>query len=86
MEIETDKTAMPVHSPAAGIIEEILVADGDTVKAGQPLFKLKVTGEAPPPKAAPKEAAAPPPPAPKVQAPPPPPGELIFMKKIFSIT
>ncbi|XP_018569971.1 dihydrolipoyllysine-residue succinyltransferase component of 2-oxoglutarate dehydrogenase complex, mitochondrial [Anoplophora glabripennis] len=68
MEIETDKTAMPVHSPGAGIIEEILVKDGDTVKAGQPLFKLNVTGKAPP-EAAPK--AAPPPAAPKVEATPP---------------
>lgn len=48
-----------------GIIEEIFVADGDTVKAGQQLFKLKITGEAPAAKAAaPKEAAAPPPPPP----------------------
>lgn len=78
MEIETDKTAMPVHSPSHGIIEEILVNDGDTVKAGVPLFKLKVTGEAPPPKApaAAKEepqTAPPPPPPPKPAAGPPPP-------------
>nr|CAH7766569.1 unnamed protein product [Callosobruchus chinensis] len=87
MEIETDKTSMPVHCPAAGIIEEFLVKDGDTVKPGQDLFKLKMTGDAPPPKPAaaapaPKpEAAAPPPPpppppsapAPKAAAPPPPP-------------
>jgi 2-oxoglutarate dehydrogenase E2 component (dihydrolipoamide succinyltransferase) len=83
MEIETDKTTVGVPSPAHGIIEEIYVADGDTVKAGQQLFKLKVTGEAPP--AAKQEAkpaaAAPPPPPPKAaeppkpaaQAPPPPP-------------
>lgn len=81
MEIETDKTTVGVPSPAHGIIEEIYVADGDTVKSGQQLFKLKVTGEAPP-KAAPKveaaPAAAPPPkapeaPKPAAQAPPPPP-------------
>lgn len=85
MEIETDKTSQPVHSPNHGIIEEILVNDGDTVKAGQPLFKLKVTAEAPA-KAAPaaKEApkAVPPPPPsqpdaappkPAAAAPPPPP-------------
>ncbi|CAH1957304.1 unnamed protein product [Acanthoscelides obtectus] len=71
MEIETDKTSMPVHCPAAGIIEEFLVKDGDTVKPGQDLFKLKVTGEAPPPK--PAAAAAPPPPKPEPAAPPPPP-------------
>ncbi|CAH1957301.1 unnamed protein product [Acanthoscelides obtectus] len=71
MEIETDKTSMPVHCPAAGIIEEFLVKDGDTVKPGQDLFKLKVTGEAPPPK--PAAAAAPPPPKPEPAAAPPPP-------------
>lgn len=43
MEIETDKTTVGVPSPFHGIIEEIFVADGDTVKAGQQLFKLKVT-------------------------------------------
>lgn len=72
MEIETDKTTVGVPSPAHGIIEEIFVTDGDTVKAGQQLFRMKVTGEAPKaaaaaPKAeAPTPAAAPPPPqAPK---------------------
>ncbi|CAG9761217.1 unnamed protein product [Ceutorhynchus assimilis] len=76
-EIETDKTSMPVHSHSHGIIEEILVKDGDTVKAGQPLFKLKITGEAPA-KAAPKEqakpaaAAPPPPPTPPPPSPPKP--------------
>jgi 2-oxoglutarate dehydrogenase E2 component (dihydrolipoamide succinyltransferase) len=71
MEIETDKTTVGVPSPAHGIIEEIYVADGDTVKAGQQLFKMKVTGEAP--AAAAKPAAAPEPP--KAAAPPPPPKE-----------
>ena len=69
MEIETDKTTVGVPSPAHGIIEEIYVADGDTVKSGQQLFKLKVTGEAPAKAAAaeaPKPAAA----APKLPQPP----------------
>lgn len=82
MEIETDKTTVGVPSPGHGIIEEIYVSDGDTVKAGQQLFKLKITGEAPKasaPKAeapAPAAAAPPPPPPPPVAAaaaPPPPP-------------
>uniref|UniRef100_T1E819 Dihydrolipoyllysine-residue succinyltransferase component of 2-oxoglutarate dehydrogenase complex, mitochondrial n=1 Tax=Anopheles aquasalis TaxID=42839 RepID=T1E819_ANOAQ len=68
MEIETDKTTVGVPAPGHGIIEEIFVADGDTVKAGQQLFKLKITGEAP--KAAAKPAEAP---APAAAAPPPPP-------------
>jgi 2-oxoglutarate dehydrogenase E2 component (dihydrolipoamide succinyltransferase) len=84
MEIETDKTTVGVPSPIHGIIEEIFVADGDTVKAGQQLFRLKPT-DGPPaaaaaaPKAeAPKPAAAAPPPPPPqaprpaAAAPPPP--------------
>lgn len=48
MEIETDKTTVGVPCPLAGVIEEIYVKDGDTVKAGQQLFKLKPgTGGAP---------------------------------------
>lgn len=87
-EIETDKTAIPVPAPRHGIIEELLVADGATVKAGQELFKMKVTDEAPagagaaPSKPAEAPAAAPPPPPPspappaaaaKPASPPPPP-------------
>jgi 2-oxoglutarate dehydrogenase E2 component (dihydrolipoamide succinyltransferase) len=83
MEIETDKTTVPVPAPGSGIIEEIFVKDGDTVKAFQELFKINVTGVAPakkvdvsaePPPSAPKPAAAPPPPKPaSVSSPPPPP-------------
>ena len=64
MEIETDKTTVGVPSPSHGIIEEIYVADGDTVKAGQQLFKIKVTDAAPAKAAPAAEApkAAPPPP------------------------
>lgn len=65
MEIETDKTSMPVPAPGSGIIEEIFVKDGDTVKPGMNLFKINITGEAPAPKpSAAKEAAPPPPPPP----------------------
>lgn len=38
------QTNMPVHSPAAGVLEELLVKDGDTVTAGKNLFKLRVGG------------------------------------------
>lgn len=80
-EIETDKTAIPVPAPRHGIIEELLVEDGATVKAGQELFKLKVTDQppagaeaAPPKKAeAPAAAAPPPPPPPPPQPSSPPP-------------
>lgn len=79
MEIETDKTTVGVPTPVSGVIEEIFVKDGDTVKAGQELFKLKagpVSGKAAAPaKAAepPKPVQAAPPPAPKAAAAPPPP-------------
>lgn len=83
LEIETDKTSVPVPSPAHGIIEETFVEDGATVKAGQKLFKLKVTGAAPEKAAAPaaKPAEAPaaaPPPPPPAAAPPKPAGKRIL--------
>merc|ERR1712168_533068 len=72
-EIETDKTSVPVPSPAAGVIEELLVEDGATVSPGTKLLKLKLgAGGAPkakPAAAAPAEPAAPPPPAAAVPAP-----------------
>lgn len=83
-EIETDKTAIPVPAPKHGIIEELLVADGATVKAGQEIFKLKVTDQPPagaaaaPAKKAEPAAAPPPsgpPPAAAAKPPPPPPAQ-----------
>lgn len=76
LEIETDKTALPVTSPTNGIIEEALVADGTTVKAGQEVVKVKVTDGAPPPKAAAAEAAPP------AAAPTPAPGKF----SLFDVT
>lgn len=70
MEIETDKTTVGVPSPIHGIIEEIFVADGDTVKAGQQLFRLKPTDGPPAAAAAAPKAEAP---KPAAAAPPPPP-------------
>jgi len=72
-EIETDKTSVPVPSPGAGVIEELLVEDGSTVQPGAKLLKLKLgPGGSKPAPAAPAPApvaAAPPAAAP---APPPP--------------
>ena len=71
-EIETDKTSVPVPSPCSGVIEELLVEDGDTVSPGAKLVKIKVgaggggaaKAKAPEPAAAPAPApVAPPPPA-----------------------
>lgn len=39
------QTALPVNSPMAGVITELLVADGDTVEKGQELFKIDVSGK-----------------------------------------
>lgn len=69
MEIETDKTTVGVPTPVSGVIEEIYVQDGDTVKAGQQLFKLKPGEVSAKPAAAAKEA----PPAAAASPPPPPP-------------
>ncbi|XP_026725632.1 dihydrolipoyllysine-residue succinyltransferase component of 2-oxoglutarate dehydrogenase complex, mitochondrial-like [Trichoplusia ni] len=78
LEIETDKTAIPVMAPGHGIIKELYVKDGDTVKAGQKLFRMEMTDAAPKKAAAapapePPKAAAPPPPAAAAPPPPPPP-------------
>merc|ERR1712121_580375 len=72
-EIETDKTSVPVPSPAAGVIEELLVEDGATVSPGTKLLKLKLgAGGAPKakPAAAPAETPAPAAAAPVVRMPP----------------
>lgn len=80
MEIETDKTTVGVPTPVSGTVEEIYVQDGDTVKAGQDLFKIKpgAVSDAPPaakaeaPKPAAAAAPPPPPPPPAQEAPPTP--------------
>ncbi|MED6264824.1 hypothetical protein CHARACLAT_019055 [Characodon lateralis] len=74
-EIETDKTSVQVPSPAAGVIEELLVPDGGKVEGGTPLFRLKKgagASKAPEaPKAEAPAASAPPPPS-AAPTPPPP--------------
>lgn len=74
-EIETDKTSVQVPSPAAGVIEELLVPDGGKVEGGTPLFKLrKGAGAA---KAAPSPAAeAPAAPSPTPSPPTPTPDAM----------
>uniref|UniRef100_A0A9J8DBL9 Dihydrolipoyllysine-residue succinyltransferase component of 2-oxoglutarate dehydrogenase complex, mitochondrial n=1 Tax=Cyprinus carpio carpio TaxID=630221 RepID=A0A9J8DBL9_CYPCA len=68
-EIETDKTSVQVPSPAAGVIEELLVPDGGKVEGGTPLFRLKKGAGA----AKTTAAAAAPPPAAETPPPPAPP-------------
>ncbi|MDA0323247.1 MAG: 2-oxo acid dehydrogenase subunit E2 [Verrucomicrobia bacterium] len=47
VEIETDKATMEVPSPAAGVVKEISVNAGETVKVGQVLLILDSDSEAP---------------------------------------
>src|SRR5580704_11824224 len=78
-EVSTDKVDSEVPSPAAGVLSEILVPEGETVEVG---VKLAVIGDgagSAPSTAETAEAPAPPPPAPEPApapqqaAPPPPP-------------
>lgn len=43
-EIETDKTSIPIPSPTSGVIEQLLIEDGETVTPGTPLFTIN-TGQ-----------------------------------------
>ncbi|XP_070148946.1 dihydrolipoyllysine-residue succinyltransferase component of 2-oxoglutarate dehydrogenase complex, mitochondrial [Polyergus mexicanus] len=76
-EIETDKTSVPVPSPGPGVIKELFVNDGDTVKPGQKLCSIDIGASggtaAAPAAEAPKPAAPtpPPPPSPPKAATPP---------------
>uniref|UniRef100_A0A673XNZ3 Dihydrolipoyllysine-residue succinyltransferase component of 2-oxoglutarate dehydrogenase complex, mitochondrial n=1 Tax=Salmo trutta TaxID=8032 RepID=A0A673XNZ3_SALTR len=76
-EIETDKTSVQVPSPAAGVIEELLVPDGEKVEGGQALFKLRKGAVAAQAAEAPAAAvAAPPPPHAAATTPSPAPSAL----------
>ncbi|XP_064484102.1 dihydrolipoyllysine-residue succinyltransferase component of 2-oxoglutarate dehydrogenase complex, mitochondrial-like [Ornithodoros turicata] len=83
-EVETDKTSVPIHAPASGVIVELLVEEGTTVQPGKDILRLQVGagggGAAPRPAAPAAQATpAPPPPPPSPSSiptpstPPPPP-------------
>ena len=61
-EIETDKVVMEVPAPAAGVLTEVLVADGGTVVAQQLIARIDTAAvagaAAPAASAAPAPAAA----------------------------
>ncbi|XP_064195576.1 dihydrolipoyllysine-residue succinyltransferase component of 2-oxoglutarate dehydrogenase complex, mitochondrial-like [Anguilla rostrata] len=99
-EIETDKTSVQVPSPAAGVIEALLVPDGGKVEGGTPLFKLRKgagaakAADAPQPSTPKAEApAAPPPPPPPTAGPipaslppvPPVPGQASDAKPVSAV-
>ncbi len=70
LEISTDKVDTEVPSPLSGVVQEILVAEGETVTVGTPLAVIAEAGEgaeAAPAAAAPAEAA----PAPAAPVPEP---------------
>ncbi|MDH1682073.1 dihydrolipoyllysine-residue acetyltransferase [Ectopseudomonas oleovorans] len=60
--LESDKASMEIPSPAAGVVEQVLVKLDDEIGTGDLILKLKVEGAAPAasaPAAAPAQAAAP---------------------------
>jgi len=67
IEIETDKVVLEVPAPAAGVLSEILVADGGTVVAEQLIARIDTDGKMAAPNAA-APAAAPAVAAPVVKA------------------
>ncbi len=72
-EVSTDKVDSEVPAPSAGVVSEILVAEGDTVEVGARLAVISDSGSAAPAAAPPAAAPEPPPAAPAVSPPPPPP-------------
>src|SRR5262249_29898535 len=81
VELETDKVTIEVPAPAAGVLSEILVKDGETVAPGALLGQIKEGAGAPAKPAAPAAASPPaakpaapsrpqPAPAPAAKAPP----------------
>ncbi|HWF07173.1 MAG TPA: 2-oxoglutarate dehydrogenase, E2 component, dihydrolipoamide succinyltransferase [Bryobacteraceae bacterium] len=80
-EISTDKVDTEIPSPAAGVLGELLVQEGQTVQVNAVVARISENGAAAaakPAEAAPAPAAPPPPPAPAPAAaappqPPPPP-------------
>jgi len=69
IEIETDKVVLEVPAPSAGVITEIVVADGGTVVAEQLIARIDSTAVAAAPVAAAPVAAAAPAAAPATAAP-----------------
>jgi 2-oxoglutarate dehydrogenase E2 component (dihydrolipoamide succinyltransferase) len=71
VELETDKVTIEVPAPAAGVLTEVAVKDGDTVAVGALLGAIKEGAGAAPAKPQAKPAEA----APQTAAPPPAPAK-----------
>src|SRR5438874_13266095 len=67
-EISTDKVDAEIPSPAAGVVSEIRVKEGETVPVNSVVAVIGAAGAG----AGAQPAAAPPPPAPSATAPAPP--------------
>ena len=63
VELESDKATMEVPSPAAGVVKEIKVSEGDNVSKGSLILILEESGAGDVPAAAPAPTAATPAPA-----------------------
>src|ERR1700684_3561102 len=70
VELETDKVTIEVPAPAAGVLTDVAVKDGETGALGAVRGQIKEGAGAAPAKAQPRPAEAAPPPA--APAPPPP--------------
>jgi 2-oxoglutarate dehydrogenase E2 component (dihydrolipoamide succinyltransferase) len=57
IEIETDKVVLEVPAPAAGVLSELLMADGSTVTAEQLIARIDTDGKVAATSAAPSQAA-----------------------------
>jgi 2-oxoglutarate dehydrogenase E2 component (dihydrolipoamide succinyltransferase) len=71
LEISTDKVDTEVPSPAAGVLAEILVPEGETVEVGTPLAVIAAAGEVTVAAPVAEPAAAPTPAAPAAPVPSP---------------
>ena len=73
--VETDKAAMEVPSPKAGVVKSVAMQEGSTCNPGDLILSLEVIGEAAPAPVAKAEAAVPAPTAQSVAAPVPAPAK-----------
>ncbi len=65
LELETDKATAPIPASEAGIVEKILIKEGDTVSAGTPVLSLSGGPSTPSQQpSAPPSAVTPPQPTP----------------------
>jgi pyruvate dehydrogenase E2 component (dihydrolipoamide acetyltransferase) len=72
IEVETEKATLEVPAPAAGVIGEVRVASGETIRVGQVIVTIEDGAAAPAPVATPEQAAAAAPPEPAAAAAAPP--------------